>query len=129
MGGRGGGDGGSSKRGGGGGGGGVRNPLPTMIWTDHIIFLSPITDIIRMPATRRFIPCTAKLWNSVLAKWFPLICNLNHFSSRVNRDLASLGFYWSPFLCTFPQIYTVATKRQHKGCTIIIFPLKWVLSP
>ena len=40
-----------------------------------------------------FLPHTARLWNSLHAGCFLLICGLNNFHSRVNRHLLSLGFF------------------------------------
>ena len=37
--------------------------------------------------------CSARLWNLLPVKWFPLASALNGFKSRVNRHLLPLGFF------------------------------------
>ena len=40
-----------------------------------------------------YFPCTAKLWNSVPIECFPLTCDLNGFTSRINRHLLTVGSF------------------------------------
>ena len=38
-----------------------------------------------------FIPCTARLWNSLLLEGSSLTNDLNDFKSRINRHLLTVG--------------------------------------
>ena len=38
-----------------------------------------------------FLPCTARLWNSLPIECFPLSYDLNGFKSRINRHLLTAG--------------------------------------
>ena len=40
-----------------------------------------------------FFPHTARLWNSLPIKCFPLTCNLNGFKSTINRHLLPVGSF------------------------------------
>ena len=40
-----------------------------------------------------FVPCTARLWNSVPIECFPLTYNLNGIKSRINRYLLAVGSF------------------------------------
>ena len=40
-----------------------------------------------------FLPCTARLWNSLPMESFPLSYNLNGFKSRINRHLLTVGSF------------------------------------
>ena len=40
-----------------------------------------------------FFPCTARLWNSLTIKCFPLTYDLNGFKSRINRYLLTLASF------------------------------------
>ena len=40
-----------------------------------------------------FIPCTARLWNSLPIECFPLTYDLNGFKSRINRHLLTVGSF------------------------------------
>ena len=40
-----------------------------------------------------FFPRTAKLWNSLPMKYFPLIYDLSGFKSRINRHLLTVGSF------------------------------------
>ena len=46
-----------------------------------------------------FFPCTARLWNSLPIKCFPLTFDLSGFKSRINRHL----FYRFPVCCNLSQ--------------------------
>ena len=48
-----------------------------------------------------FFPCTGRLWNSLPGECFALTYGLGVFKSRVNRDLLSLGSFWSAFQYDF----------------------------
>ena len=38
-------------------------------------------------------PCTARFWHSLPIKWFPLTCDLNGFTSRINIYFLSVGSF------------------------------------
>ena len=40
-----------------------------------------------------FFPCTARLWNSLAIKCFPLTYDLSGFKSRINRYLLTIGSF------------------------------------
>ena len=48
-----------------------------------------------------FSLCTARFWNSLSPKWFPLTYDLNSRRSRVNRRVLSLGSFKTFFLFFF----------------------------
>ena len=49
---------------------------------DCMIFLSPFLEVTRMSISS-FFPCTARLWNSLPIKCFPLAYNVNGLKSRI----------------------------------------------
>ena len=53
-----------------------------VVLIDCMIFLSPFLEVTRMSISS-FFPCTARLWNSLPIKCFPLAYNVNGFKSRI----------------------------------------------
>ena len=75
-----------------------------LLWEVHsfLWFLWEIAwflDFIKMPMSTVqclclcFCSCTAKFWNALPGKCFPMTYNLKIFKSRVNRHLLSLGCF------------------------------------
>ena len=66
-----------------------------VILVDCMISLSPSLDVTRMSmsAVSFFAQLTARLWNSVPIKCFPLTYNVNGFKSRINRHLLTVGSF------------------------------------
>ena len=53
-----------------------------VVLIDCMIFLSPFLEVTRMSISS-FFPCTARLWNSLPIKCFPLAYNVNGLKSRI----------------------------------------------
>ena len=51
-----------------------------------------------------FIPCTARLWNSLPIECFPLTYDLNDFKSRINTFLTVCSF-WTEFVYVLIFLY------------------------
>ena len=79
-------------------------PLPHLCGSliGCIIFLLAFLDrYYREVYVNSFFPCTARLWNSLPAEYFPLTYDLNDFKSKVNRHLLSLGSFSATFFYDF----------------------------
>ena len=55
--------------------------------------------------------CTAKLWNFLPIKYFPLNYDLDGFKSRINRHLSSAGFFYRNLLF----LYTFCTSFSYNS--------------